>query len=221
MVRPSFRARWRPGLRAVVLSVSGVLIVAAAILVSNNVSDHLQTTAVGRGGPDDRGGRPRLYRSAGHERGPGRPDERRRRRPRRRPRAAGLDRQDPADQGLGARTARSSFSDLPALARPSVRGRGRPDRRLRRRGLHRVLGRHRRGERLRARPRRPSSCRSTCRSTRPTGARSSAPTRSTRTRRRSSRTSRRPARTSCSSSAPWRSGSWPCSTRPSRSHRAG
>ena len=46
MVRPSFRARWRPGLRAVVLSVSGVLIVVAAILVSNNVSDHLQTTAV-------------------------------------------------------------------------------------------------------------------------------------------------------------------------------
>ena len=46
MVRPTLRSRWRPGLRALVLSVSGVLVVSTAILVSNNVADHLQQTAV-------------------------------------------------------------------------------------------------------------------------------------------------------------------------------
>ena len=40
------RTRWHPGLRALVLTVSGVLIMVAAILVSANVADHLQQTAV-------------------------------------------------------------------------------------------------------------------------------------------------------------------------------
>jgi diguanylate cyclase (GGDEF)-like protein/PAS domain S-box-containing protein len=48
MVRSTIRSRWRPGLRALVLTVSGVLVVSTAILVSNNVSDHLQQTAVGQ-----------------------------------------------------------------------------------------------------------------------------------------------------------------------------
>jgi diguanylate cyclase (GGDEF)-like protein/PAS domain S-box-containing protein len=37
---------WTPGLRALVLSVSGALVVGTALLVSQNVSDHLERTAV-------------------------------------------------------------------------------------------------------------------------------------------------------------------------------
>jgi diguanylate cyclase (GGDEF)-like protein/PAS domain S-box-containing protein len=39
-------AAWRPGLRALVLSVSAVLVVGTALAVSQNVSDHLAVTAV-------------------------------------------------------------------------------------------------------------------------------------------------------------------------------
>lgn len=46
MFRPSLRVGWHPGLRALVLTVSGVLVVATALLVSANVSDHLERTAV-------------------------------------------------------------------------------------------------------------------------------------------------------------------------------
>ncbi len=48
MDRPTLHSRWRPGLQALVLSVAGVLVVSAAVLVSNNVADHLQQTAVGQ-----------------------------------------------------------------------------------------------------------------------------------------------------------------------------
>ena len=46
MTEPRSRSGWRPGLRALVLSVSGALVVGTALLVSANVSDHLQRAAV-------------------------------------------------------------------------------------------------------------------------------------------------------------------------------
>ncbi|HEV7603734.1 MAG TPA: hypothetical protein VGO15_02150, partial [Candidatus Limnocylindrales bacterium] len=46
MNRPHLRLPQRPGLRALVLGVSGALVVGTALLVSNNVSDHLRTAAV-------------------------------------------------------------------------------------------------------------------------------------------------------------------------------
>ncbi len=46
MRRRSFPSGWRPGLRAGVLAVSGVLVTGTALAVSANVSDHLARTAV-------------------------------------------------------------------------------------------------------------------------------------------------------------------------------
>lgn len=46
MRRPSITLRWRPGLRAGVLTLSSLLVVGTAVLVSTTVSDHLATTAV-------------------------------------------------------------------------------------------------------------------------------------------------------------------------------
>ena len=46
MPRLRGHAAWRPGLRALVLSVSAVLVVGTALAVSQNVSDHLAVTAV-------------------------------------------------------------------------------------------------------------------------------------------------------------------------------
>jgi diguanylate cyclase (GGDEF)-like protein/PAS domain S-box-containing protein len=46
MTRPHLGPRWRPGLRALVLGVSGALVVGTAVLVSINVSDHLEKAAV-------------------------------------------------------------------------------------------------------------------------------------------------------------------------------
>ncbi|MDP9271452.1 MAG: EAL domain-containing protein [Chloroflexota bacterium] len=46
MKRPSITLRWRPGLRAGVLTLSGLLVVGTAVVVSLNVSDHLARTAV-------------------------------------------------------------------------------------------------------------------------------------------------------------------------------
>ena len=46
MNRPHLKAMYRPGLRALVLGVSGALVVGTALLVSANVSDHLRTAAV-------------------------------------------------------------------------------------------------------------------------------------------------------------------------------
>jgi diguanylate cyclase (GGDEF)-like protein/PAS domain S-box-containing protein len=46
MTRFSIAARWRPGLRAGVVTVSGVLIAGTAYAVSANVSDHLANAAV-------------------------------------------------------------------------------------------------------------------------------------------------------------------------------
>ena len=222
MVRPSFRARWRPGLRAVVLSVSGVLIVVAAILVSNNVSDHLQTTAVAeavrtteavvRGYVD-----PLVTSEVLAD-----PTSAAGVATRRRPRAAG---RRPA-RSCGSRSGREDGTVVvlrpPGASWPSVPGRRRPDRRLRRRRCppSSRTGPTRRTSSSTASP--TGSCRSTCRSARPTGARSSARTRSTRTRRRSWPTSRRPAQDvllivgAHGARAPAR-----CSTPPSRSRRAG
>jgi len=45
MGRPSITPRWRPGLRAGVLTLSSLLVVGTAVLVSSTVSDHLATTA--------------------------------------------------------------------------------------------------------------------------------------------------------------------------------
>jgi diguanylate cyclase (GGDEF)-like protein/PAS domain S-box-containing protein len=46
--RPSFPfAAWRPGLRALVLTVSGVLVIVTAVAVAITVSDHLRSAAVG------------------------------------------------------------------------------------------------------------------------------------------------------------------------------
>jgi diguanylate cyclase (GGDEF)-like protein/PAS domain S-box-containing protein len=46
MKRPHLPIHRRPGLRALVLGVSAALVVGTALLVSNNVSDHLRTAAV-------------------------------------------------------------------------------------------------------------------------------------------------------------------------------
>jgi diguanylate cyclase (GGDEF)-like protein/PAS domain S-box-containing protein len=46
MIEPQSRSGWRPGLRALVISVSGALVIGTAFLVSGNVSDHLQRAAV-------------------------------------------------------------------------------------------------------------------------------------------------------------------------------
>src|ERR1700675_3646185 len=46
MSRLRITAAWRPGLRALVLSMSAVLVVGTALAVSQNVSDHLAVTAV-------------------------------------------------------------------------------------------------------------------------------------------------------------------------------
>jgi diguanylate cyclase (GGDEF)-like protein/PAS domain S-box-containing protein len=45
--RPAPDASWRPGLRALVLSISGALVIATAFVVSVTVSDHLRSAAVG------------------------------------------------------------------------------------------------------------------------------------------------------------------------------
>src|SRR6185503_4029807 len=44
--RPAPDAAWRPGLRALVLSISGALVIATAVVVSVTVSDHLRSAAV-------------------------------------------------------------------------------------------------------------------------------------------------------------------------------
>jgi diguanylate cyclase (GGDEF)-like protein/PAS domain S-box-containing protein len=46
MTKPNLRVVLRPGLRALVLGVSGALVVSTALLVSINVSDHLERAAV-------------------------------------------------------------------------------------------------------------------------------------------------------------------------------
>ncbi len=46
MTEPNSRSGWRPGLRALVLSVSGTLVIGTAFLVSANVSDHLERATV-------------------------------------------------------------------------------------------------------------------------------------------------------------------------------
>ncbi len=117
------------------LAVSGVLIVAAAILVSNNVSDHLQTTAVAeavrtteavvRGYVDPLVTSEVLADPTG---------------------AAGVrldgDLERLVSTGkflrikIWGEDGTVVFSDLPRASWPSVRGRGRPDGRLRRGGIH-------------------------------------------------------------------------------------
>ena len=46
IMRPPTLGRWRPGLRAAVLSISAILIIATALAVSQDVSDHLMKTAL-------------------------------------------------------------------------------------------------------------------------------------------------------------------------------
>jgi diguanylate cyclase (GGDEF)-like protein/PAS domain S-box-containing protein len=46
MPRPHLPAAWRPGLRALVLSVSGALVVVTALVVAENVTGHLAVTAI-------------------------------------------------------------------------------------------------------------------------------------------------------------------------------
>src|SRR4029078_5920159 len=115
MRRPSLPHLARPGLRAGVLFVCSILVVAAAMGVSNTVSDHLATVAVDEAVASTQAVvsafvAPRLRVPPGARRRFRRPDDRRPRAAepvegpgvgdRRRARAPRLVRQDPADQGL-------------------------------------------------------------------------------------------------------------------------
>ena len=154
-----------------------------------------------RGRPERRIGRSRLRRPAADRRRHDELGERGRPRHRRPAGAARRLRQSPPRQGLGSRRDRRLLRPAGA-ARPAVRGRRRT---WRRPSTARSSTRYRTGRPPRTSSStawRTGSSRSTCRSPDPT-ARSSPPTRSTRTRRSSSRTS--PPRGATCSSSPARS----------------
>ncbi len=161
---PGRLRRWRPGLRAGVLTVS-------AVLVRNHGRCGLgqrvrppRPDCRERGSSNYRGGGPRIRRSPRHVRWLRRDPRRRARDDQRRARAVWSLPGTSFASRSGRRTARSSSPTSRPCAAGSSRSADDLEEALDGRGRDRVLERDRRGEHLRARPGGLGSSRSTCRS---------------------------------------------------------